>query len=122
MKLEIEQRLPQVENEAVGNLVQNAITIERRLEAQRNLRKTFACQICNKSNHETADCKSKLWCPSCKMNGHSLENCFKNKNQYPANKTTCQICKKEGHIATQCYSLNECHCARKGDTQPKIVF
>ena len=65
------------------------------------------------------------------MNGHSLENCFKNKNQYPATKTSCQICKKEGHIATQCYSLNECQlCQKKGHTaqncflnrnQPKIT-
>ena len=94
LKLEIEQRLPQLENEAVGDLVQNAITIERRLEAQRNLRKkviprfenlnlrpkrTFACQICNKSNYETAYSKSKLWCQFGKINGHSLENCFKAK-------------------------------------------
>ena len=42
LKFELEQRLENEEVEDVNNVIKNAITIERKLEAQKNLRKTTA--------------------------------------------------------------------------------
>ena len=87
LKFELEKRLGNEQIQDINNLFQSVITIERKLEAQRNLRRTvnnktednnvrtrrmFSCQICKRNGHETENCRSKLWCSNCKMNGHSI--------------------------------------------------
>ena len=68
LKFELEQRLGNEEVKDVNNLIKNAITIKRKLGAQKNLRKTtvnsrteynhlrtrrmFLCRNCNKEGHE----------------------------------------------------------------------
>ena len=132
LKFELEQRLGNEQIQDVNNLVQSAITIERKLEAQRNLRRTvnhkaedinvrtrrmFSCQICKRDGHETQNFKSKLWCSNCKMNGHSIEKCFKNSRNKIPEKVMCQLCNKQRHTAPQCFGNQECQlCKKKGHT------
>ena len=130
LKFELEQRLGNEQIQDVNNLVQSAISIERKLEAQKNLRRItnhkvedmnvrtrrmFTCRICKRDGHETENCRSKLWCTNCKMNGHSIEKCLKN-NRTPE-QDVCQLSNKQGHTATQCIGKQECQlCKKKGHT------
>ena len=136
LKFELEQRLGNEEVEDVNNLSKNAITIERKLEAQKNLRKTtvnnrlddnnirtrrmFPCRICNREGHEAGQCRNRTWCPNCKMTGHTLEKCLKaqkNLKYEPHNQIKCQLCNKQGHTATQCFGNQECQiCKKQGHT------
>ena len=131
LKFELELRLGNEQIQDVNNLVQSAITIERKLEAQRNLRKTvnhkteninertrmFSCQICKRDGHETENFRSKLWCSNCKMNGHSIKKCFKNNRNRIPEQVICQLCNKQGHTATQCFGNQECQlCKKRGHT------
>ena len=141
LKFELEQRLGNEVTENVNDLVQNAISIERKLEAQKNLRKSanmrtednhlrmrrmFMCQICNKDGHETKDCKNKLWCSYCKMSGHSLEKCFKaqrNSKTELQNNITCQLCNRQGHTALYCFGMQECQiCKKRGHIAKDCFF
>ena len=93
----------------VNNFIKNAITIERKLEAQKYLRKTaannrvednnlrtrrmFLCRICNKEGHEAGQCRNRLWCTNCEINGHTLDKCFraqKNLKYELPNQIKCQ--------------------------------
>ena len=128
LKFEIEQRLINEDDANVNNLVQSAITIERKLAAQKNLRKvgliraedsqprvrrTFSCQVCNKDGHETSQCKNNLWCQHCNMKGHSLDKCFRVSKPAPSNKIICQLCNKEGHAANSCRNFQTCQLCKK---------
>ena len=113
LKFEIEQRLTYEYDANENNLVQSAITIERKLAARKNLRKvgsnqaedsqprvrTFSCHVCNKDGHETSQCKNNLWRQNCNIKGHSLDRCFRVSKPAPSNKIKCQLCNKEGHTA-----------------------
>ena len=136
LKFELEKRLGNEEVEDVNNVIKNAITIERKLEAQKNLRKTtannrvednnlrtrrmFLRRICNKEGHEAGQCRNILWCTNCNINGHTLEKCFKaqkNLKYESPNQIKCQICNKQGHTATQCFGNQECQiCKKQGHT------
>ena len=122
LKFELEQRLGNEQIQDVNNLVQCAITIERKLEAERNLRRTvnhkaddinvrtrrmFSCQICKRDGHEIGNCGSKLWCSNCqlcKKKGHTTKGCFLYRTVV---RITCQLCSKQGHSADKCFSLNK---------------
>jgi hypothetical protein len=42
------------------------------------------------------------YCPHCKIQGHSLEDCFKAGNAKPP---VCSHCNMSGHLAEKCYKL-----------------
>jgi hypothetical protein len=42
------------------------------------------------------------YCPHCKIQGHSLEDCFKAGNSKPP---VCRHCNMSGHLAEKCYKL-----------------
>ena len=54
------------------------------------------------------------------MNGHSLESCFKSKNQNIPNKTICQIRNTEEHKATMLQYVRVSIVPERGAYSPKL--
>ena len=85
-------------------------------------RRKFSCQICKRDGHETETFRSPLWCFNCKINGHSIEKCFKSSRNRIPEQVWCQLCNKQGHMAPQCFSNQECQLCRKRGHTAKDCF
>ena len=75
-----------------------------------------SCEICNRNNHLTENCRMKLECTNCKYKGHLAKDCRKPKT----GKITCRNCDRRGHSEKDCWKSHKCLiCSKKGHMEEK---